>query len=530
MSSTYSSFIPDYSQSPLMTQIAQVAEGLGQQQYSWAQQQFASNSALTDNVVNNYLTASQQDMSLAQNMTDRYTNLFQPQENALVNDANTYASTGRVASEMGRAESDTAQSMDAAKANAEQTLQSYGIDPSSGRYAELDRAQDAQRAAAEAQAGQAARYNTEATGRQLRAQAIQVGQQYPGQIVNSLNNAMQGYAGAENAKLSNTNTGVNALSSADPFLNTAMSLKYPPLGSAGTHGSIMNTTANTGNSNGSAGSRAPGGGGSNNPFGSGANPGGINFGGGAGANGAGGAGAVGAGGGPGRGGTIAGITNINDPYSSQGDDSNYPGMDYTNSGAGAYGPDYSAGNPNYQSYDTFNGDWGAAQPAGNSFDNYNFQPANSANPDFGSQGFGNAGDTSGYNSGEDFGNSAPSYSSDAGAGSFQQYDSGSGFGDSSGGDSGDYAAGGAIPENGPTTGGYVPPQASPSMGQQTDDVNAHVNAGEFIVPRDVAAWKGQEFFQKLIEQSRKNLSGAPAKGKPQNRPSNGPPSFVSQSR
>jgi hypothetical protein len=52
--------------------------------------------------------------------------------------------------------------------------------------------------------------------------------------------------------------------------------------------------------------------------------------------------------------------------------------------------------------------------------------------------------------------------------------------------------------------------------------------GEFIVPRDVAAWKGQEFFQKLIEQSRKTMQGAPAKGKPDDRPTNGPPSFVSR--
>ncbi|MBA1914389.1 hypothetical protein HLX87_24885, partial [Escherichia coli] len=33
---------------------------------------------------------------------------------------------------------------------------------------------------------------------------------------------------------------------------------------------------------------------------------------------------------------------------------------------------------------------------------------------------------------------------------------------------------------------------------------AQLNAGEFVVPRDVAAWKGGEFFHKLIAQSRRN--------------------------
>jgi hypothetical protein len=97
---------------------------------------------------------------------------------------------------------------------------------------------------------------------------------------------------------------------------------------------------------------------------------------------------------------------------------------------------------------------------------------------------------------------------------------GSSYDPTSGGDGSDsdYAAGGAIPMGGPsaapTTGGGIPFSASPSQGAQTDDIKANVNAGEFIIPRDVAMWKGQEFFQKLIAQSRKARVTAPAKGKP----------------
>jgi hypothetical protein len=62
-----------------------------------------------------------------------------------------------------------------------------------------------------------------------------------------------------------------------------------------------------------------------------------------------------------------------------------------------------------------------------------------------------------------------------------------------------------------TTGGDVPPDASPTGGGAIDDVPARLTAGEFVVPKDVASWKGEEYFQKLIDQSRKAKDGASAK-------------------
>ena len=74
------------------------------------------------------------------------------------------------------------------------------------------------------------------------------------------------------------------------------------------------------------------------------------------------------------------------------------------------------------------------------------------------------------------------------------YSSGDSGGDSS------YAQGGAIP--GATTGGHVPQSASPSGGRNTDDIHANLNADEFVVPKDVSRWKGEEFFHKMIADSR----------------------------
>lgn len=594
MSSFYSSsssFIPDYGETALLDQIAQIASQLGQQQYSWAQQQFANTSALTDQAVQQYLSAANASDQLAQNNINRYEQVYQPLEDQLIQDANSYASQPRIAFEMGKAESGAGQAMDANRLNAERELQSFGIDPSSGRYAELEMAQNAQRGAAQAGAAQQAQYNTENVGRQLRSQAIQVGQQYPGQAVNALNSEVQGLSGAVNAKLANLNAGTAALASADPFLNTAMALKYPPLGNRSQSQSGSGFRVQSGNgSNGGGASRFGGGGGGTAGY-----PGNIN--------------------GPAAGyygsttpgyGSYqpnAGIMDIPGGYDTGGNFGGSPydtyGQDYgsyTNydpNGYSQFADPTAYGGASYDPFNTYGQDYGA-------YTNYGYgNDTSSYGGDYGSSDY-----SGGYNSGgQDFGSYGDtSYSSDPTAG-FSNYDSG-GFGDSfaaggavdpfggyytgtvtepvvgsnpaappqqsstpvnepvmgstpgqtpnysvnpvsepfigqfsqpSGGISSGRGSGSRLPSQpislasggNPTTGGFVPKQASPSGGRLQDDVPANLNEGEFVVPRDVAMWKGQEFFQKLIDQSRKARMGASAQGKPGPR-APGPTRFNSQ--
>lgn len=105
------------------------------------------------------------------------------------------------------------------------------------------------------------------------------------------------------------------------------------------------------------------------------------------------------------------------------------------------------------------------------------------------------------------------YGGDLGGYQYDQnsYASGSGGQDASWGE---YAQGGAIPSyirppryavGGGVDlqdGGIAPPEASPSGGNATDDIDAKVTAHEFVVPQDVALFKGQEFFYKLMDKSR----------------------------
>ena len=59
----------------------------------------------------------------------------------------------------------------------------------------------------------------------------------------------------------------------------------------------------------------------------------------------------------------------------------------------------------------------------------------------------------------------------------------------------------AIPPQG-TPGGAIPPQASPTQGQATDDVPARLTVGEFVMPRDVVTWEGQKKFYDTIDKAR----------------------------
>lgn len=133
---------------------------------------------------------------------------FLPELNSLIADANSYASPARIQQAMGAAESGVAQAMDQGQQNALRDLQSFGIDPSSGRYAQLDQTTRIQRAAAQAGAGNVAEQQVEAIARGLRSEAIQATAQLPSQAASMIGaNAqvfgvqVQAALGALNAQL-----------------------------------------------------------------------------------------------------------------------------------------------------------------------------------------------------------------------------------------------------------------------------------------------------------------------------------------
>ena len=428
-------------QSQLELTLSQADQALANQQYQWALQNFANTSAVTNASIDNYLNASQQSMDLAGQTMQQYEGVTAPEINQQAQLAGTYTSPSRVALNMGMAESGQMQASNAALQSAKQNLQSYGINPSSGMYAELEQAQNTAGGAAAAGAGQQAQLATEATGRQLLASSIATGQQLPGQAINAINAGYQGVAGAENAALANLNTGTAATSSANPYASTAMSMKLPSVGNTSQSTSNAQSTnasesantsqATSGSYKGPSSSAQTGGGGSGSNAGT-------------------------AGG--------AGSTSSSVPVGT--------------SGAGTSG--YSASN----------------YAPGMSNANLEKMPS-TAMPGLANN---PGGGVTMYSRGGDIGTGSPGDFSFAG-----------------GGDA--------------TQGGFVPQQASPSSGINVDDVPANLNAEEFVIPRDVARWKGEEFWHKEIAKSRAARAKAAATVGPTAGPPQQPgqqPSFTSE--
>lgn len=459
----------DYPERAFLDSIAQYAGQVGQNVYNWAQDAYAKNSSLTDANISNYLNTAQQSSGMAQNDLSRYQQKFQPEEDQLLRDANEYASPERVKNEMGQAESGQMQGNEAALANHKRDLQAYGIDPSSGRYAGLDEAARVSGAAAAVGAAQQARQNTEAVGRDLRNQAIQVGSQYPGRTINALNTTLQGIAGAENAGLANANTGVSLMGAANPFLGTASS--YKPITGTFSNSASQSSGVSSGSSQTTDPAAQPKD--QSQPqqqSGSGSGSGGS---------------------GGGTSGSSSGTSSSGSSGSGSGD-----GSDPFTSGSGV---DYGDGSNDWTTGGGLPADWSGSDGS--------FAPGDAADfTDFSSGGMG------AQDSYQDYGQYGGSYTGDSGGGG------------------GDYAEGGTIDDDDtgaiPEDGGAIPPSASPSHGAVTDDVQAqlpsgkqiNVNAREFVIPEDVARWKGEEFFQKLIAQSRQARVTAPAKpamGQPQ---------------
>ena len=128
-------------------------------------------------------------------------------------------------------------------------LQGYGIDPSSGRYADLEAANRTATAAAAAGAGTQSVRADESTALGLQNEALQYGVQLPGIAANFLNQANQATALSQNAATSTANTGANLMQLPNAYLNTAK-VGYPPIGNAtsSTRSTQSNPSGNSGNS------------------------------------------------------------------------------------------------------------------------------------------------------------------------------------------------------------------------------------------------------------------------------------------
>ena len=113
--------------------------------------------------------------------------------------------------EAGKAEADVAAQFDQARQTAQDRLEAFGVDPSQTRGGALDLETRVAEAAAQASAGNQARFRTEQYGDQLMANAINTGKGYPQQVLAAAGQAGQSGNQATNTGLATTASGANTM-------------------------------------------------------------------------------------------------------------------------------------------------------------------------------------------------------------------------------------------------------------------------------------------------------------------------------
>lgn len=226
---------PDYSQIAASSEkAAEYSFQLGKDQLAWAKEQYANDQEIAQIVIDDALERQKVNDRAAAADRQRYESIYQPLEDSLARDAIEYSSPERMELDAARAQADVAQQFDASRRRALENLQGFGVDPSSLRYAALDRGANVQQAAAEAAAGTQARQQTEGLGRALRSEAINVGRGYPGQIAGTYGTALQSGNQGVNSALATTASGANTM-------GTGMQWQGAGNQALGTWGNALNT-------------------------------------------------------------------------------------------------------------------------------------------------------------------------------------------------------------------------------------------------------------------------------------------------
>lgn len=203
---------PDYSQvAAANKEAAEISAAVAREQLAWAKEQYALDRADTNKVTDVLLQQMDETSEWARADRARYEAQYQPLEDQLVQEAQDYATPGRIEQEAGKAVAAVDQQYEAARQAAEARAAGYGLDPSQIRSGALDLGTRLQEASAKAAAANVSRTNTENVGRALRSEAINIGRGYPGQVAQSVAAAQGAGQGVVGANATTTGTGAQTM-------------------------------------------------------------------------------------------------------------------------------------------------------------------------------------------------------------------------------------------------------------------------------------------------------------------------------
>lgn len=214
-------------------QEAQLAYSLGSQQLQWAKDEFNQEQPLVNEAEQTQIdlatqqeAASQQEQQFANEQQGQYEQTYAPLEQTFVNQAENWASPANTALVQGQAENNVAETSNQQLAASQEALRSYGINPSSPKYAGLTIGANAIAGAGEAAAGTTAAQNLQLQQLGLESQAINTGRglvnsagSLAGVGTSAAGTGAGAAAGAAGSAQANLQTGSNAMSAPAGMIN-----------------------------------------------------------------------------------------------------------------------------------------------------------------------------------------------------------------------------------------------------------------------------------------------------------------------
>lgn len=192
---------------------ADMAFKMQMESLEFSREQFDKTEKILERVLGPQLKIMEEQWAFGKEDRQRYKEMYQPLEERQLREAESFDSPERIALARGRAQASVQQAFDAQRENAQRNLESYGIDPSQTRSGAMDRNARIQMAMAQAGASNNAQTQTEAMGRALRSEAVNVGRGLPGQSLASYGLAMNAGSTALGNQQSTSQMGANMMGS-----------------------------------------------------------------------------------------------------------------------------------------------------------------------------------------------------------------------------------------------------------------------------------------------------------------------------
>lgn len=187
-------------------QAALMSAQLSKEQLDWAKEIYketAPDRQVAQERANQISDLQMDQMRKASDMTseqyERYKSRFQPMEDRIVDEANSYDTVDRQNSEAAKAVTDVQSQYTAAQAAQDADLKSMGVNPNDGRYAAMKQQGSTAAALAQAQAANTARQNVQQQGWARRMDAAGLGRGVVSNQATQAGIAAQAGAGALNA-------------------------------------------------------------------------------------------------------------------------------------------------------------------------------------------------------------------------------------------------------------------------------------------------------------------------------------------